>query len=168
MTDLYFFDSGQMLMGLSTAPTPVREDWRPTLQRAVVSGGESRVVAMSHSLPGAVPPGSVASTVAAVATVLAAIPVVTAEAASEVTLVAPPPPAAAEEERETGLPASPGGGPHGSPSRSKLEVPGGDAAEPEPERLPMPHEIEVVEIPSDGEVGDEVEPLAPSRELAVV
>jgi len=30
------------------------------------------------------------------------------------------------------------------------------------------HEIEVVEIPSDGEVGDEVEPPVLSRELAVV
>ena len=98
---------------------------------------------------------------------LAAIPVTMAEVGSEVTLVAAPPPDAAEE-GEAGLPASPGGGPHGSPSWLELEVPGGDAARPEAERLPAAHEIEVVEIPSDGEAGDEVELPAPSQELAVV
>jgi len=67
-----------------------------------------------------------------------------------------------EEGRETGLPALLGGGPHGSPSRSELEVLGGDAARPEPERLSVACEIEVVEIPFDSEVGDEVEPPAPS------
>ena len=100
------------------------EDWRPTLYCAVVSGGESRVVAAGPSLPGAAPLGSVASTAAAMATVLVGIPVVMAEATLEVSLAALPPPAAAEEERETRLPASPGVGLHGSPSRSKLEVPG--------------------------------------------
>ena len=94
------------------------------MQRAMASGGESRVVAASPSLSGAVPPGSVPSTAAAVASVLAAIPVATAEVVSEVTLAAPPPPAVAKEERETRLPASLGGGLHGSLSRSKLEVPG--------------------------------------------
>ena len=34
VTDLYFFDSGRMLMGLSIAPTLVQEVWRPTLQHA--------------------------------------------------------------------------------------------------------------------------------------
>jgi len=54
--------------------------------------------------------------VAAAALVLEVIPVVMAEVMSMVTLAAPPPPAAVEEERETGLPASPCGGPHSSPS----------------------------------------------------
>ena len=110
MTDLYFFDSGRSLTGLSITPTLVQEVWRPTLHRATASDGESRVVAASPSLPGAVSPRSVASTAAMAATVLVAIPVVTAEVASVVSLAAPPPPVAAEEERETGLPASPGGG----------------------------------------------------------
>ena len=110
------FDSGQMLMGLSVAPTSIREEWRPTLHRAMMSGGESRVVAVGPSLPGAAPLGSVASTAVAAAMVLAVIPVVTAEATSEVTLATPPAPTTAEEGRETSLPASPGGGPHGSPS----------------------------------------------------
>ena len=81
VTDLYFFDNGQMLMGLSIAPTPVQEDWRPTLQRAVASSRESRVVAAGPSLPGAVPLRSVASTAAAAATVLEAILVVMVKAA---------------------------------------------------------------------------------------
>ena len=99
---------------------------------------------------------------------MAAIPVATAEAGSEVTLAIPPAPTAAEEGRETGLSASPVGGPHGSPSRSKLEVSGGDEARPEAKRLSAGREIEVVEVPSDGEAGDRVEPPAPSQELAVV
>ena len=103
-----------MLTGLSIAPTSMREDWRPTLQCAVVSGGESRVVAARPSPPGAVPSQSVAS-MAAVAEEMVAILAV-AEAASEETLAAPPPLAMVEEERETGLPALSGGGPHGSPS----------------------------------------------------
>ena len=45
---------------------------------------------------------------------------------------------------------------------------GGDAARPEAERLPAGREIEVVEVSSDSEVGDGVEPSAPSRELVVV
>ena len=45
---------------------------------------------------------------------------------------------------------------------------GGDADGPEAECLPEAREIEVVEIPSDGEAGDEVEPPASSRDLAVV
>ena len=162
MTDLYFFDSGRMLTGLSIAPTPMQEDWRPTLQRTVVSGGESRVVAAGPSLPGAASIGSVASTAAAVVTVLAAIPVVMVDATSEVTLVAPAPLATVEEERETGLPASPGGGLRGSPSRLALEVPGGDAAGMEPELLSMARETEVVEIPSNDETDDVVELPAPS------
>ena len=80
------------------------------MQRAMASGGESKVVAVGPSLLGVVPPRSVASTVAVATMVLVAILVVTAEAASEVSLAAPPPPATAKEERETGLPTSPGGG----------------------------------------------------------
>ena len=75
MTDLYFFDSGRMLMGLSIALTPVWEDWRPTLQRTVASDGESRVVAASPSLLGVVPPRSVASTAATAVSVLVVISV---------------------------------------------------------------------------------------------
>ena len=44
----------------------------------------------------------------------------------------------------------------------------GDSTRLEPEHLPVAHEIEVVEIPSNGEVGDEVEPPAVSRELGMV
>ena len=94
------------------------------MQRATVSDGERRVVVADPSFPGAAPLGSIANTAALV---LAAIPVVMAEVVSEVTLAAPPL-AAAEEERETRFPASSSGGLHGSPSRSELEVPGGDAA----------------------------------------
>ena len=65
------------------------------------------------------------STATAVVTVLAAIPVVAAEAASEVTLATPPPIVVVEEGRETRLPASPAEGLHGSPSLSELEVSGG-------------------------------------------
>ena len=153
------------MLGLSIAQTPMWEDWRPTLQRAVVSGGESMVVAADPSLLGVVPPRPLTSMAAMV---LAAIPVVMVEAALEVSLVAPSPPATTEEERETRLPASPGRGPHGSPSRSEPEVPLGDAIGPELERLPVAHEIEVGEIPSDGKAGDEVELPAPLQELVVV
>ena len=149
-------------MGLSIALTPIREDWRPTLQRAMTSGGESRVVVANPSLPGVVLPRSVASTTTAAVTVLAMV-----EVASEVTLAAPPPPVVAEEEREIELPASPGGGLHGSPSRSALKVPG-DVAGLEPEHLPMAREDKVVEIPSDDEADEVVELPASSRELAVV
>ena len=45
---------------------------------------------------------------------------------------------------------------------------GGDAASPKAEHSPAGREIEVVEIPSDDEEGDRVEPPAPSQELAVV
>ena len=109
------------------------------------------------SLPWGALLGSVASTAVAMAMVLVVILVVMAEAALEVSLAALPPPAAAKEERETRLPASPGMGLHGSPSRSKLEVPGGDAARTKPERLSVARETEVVEIPSDDEANDVVE-----------
>ena len=57
----------------------------------MVSGGESKVVAAGPSLPEAVPLRSVTSMAAATVVALVAIPVVMAEAASEVTLAAPPP-----------------------------------------------------------------------------
>jgi hypothetical protein len=91
-----------------------------------------------------------------------------AEARSEVTLAIPITLAVVEEGRETGLSASPIGGPHGSPSRSKLEVLGGDAARSKAERPSMGYEIEIVEVSFDGESGDRVEPLTPSQELSLV
>ena len=99
---------------------------------------------------------------------LAAIPMLTVEVVSEVTLAAPPPPAAAEEERETELPASLVGGLHGSPSWSELKAPGGDAAGIESEWPAVARAIEVVEIPSNDEADAMVELLVSSRELAVV
>ena len=81
-----------------------------------MSGGESRMVAVRPSLLGVVPSRPIASTAAAAAMVMEAIPVVTVEVGSEETLVTPPPTVTAEERRETGLPASPNGGTHGSPS----------------------------------------------------
>ena len=91
---------------------------------------------------------------------MAAILVAMAEAGLEVTLAIPPAPAAVEERRETGLPASPGGGTHDSPSWSELEVSGGDAARQKVERPPMGRRVKVVEIPCPGEVGTRVEPPA--------
>lgn len=104
----------------------------------------------------------------AAAAALAAIPVSSTEVASEVTLAALPPPAAAEEEREVELPASPGGGLHGSPSWSEPKVPGESAAGTESERPVAVHATEVVDIPSDDEADDMAGPPVSSRELAVV
>ena len=120
------------------------------------------MVAVGPSLPRAVPPGPIASTAAAAATVLAAIPVVMAEAALEVPLAAPAPPAVAKEERETELHASLGRGLRGSPSGSALEVPGGGMSGMELEHLSVARETEVVEIPSDDEADDVVELPTPS------
>ena len=102
--------------------------------------------------------------------VMAVIPVVMVEVGLEVTLAIPSPIAMAEERRETRLPASPGGGTHGSPSWSELEVSGGDAARPEAEHPPVGRGVEVVEIPYSGEAGAGVEPptIPPSQELVVV
>ena len=119
MTYLYFFVSGRVMMGLSIAPTPMWEVWRPTLQRVAASSVGNRMVVVNPFLSGVVPLGSVASSVAAVASALAAIPVLMADVVLEVTLAAPPPPVEAEVEGETELPASPIGGMHGSPSRSE-------------------------------------------------
>ena len=115
-TDLYFFDSGQGLMGLGIALPPVWEEWRPSLQRVTMSGGESRLAVVRPSLLVVAPARPVVSIAATMAVVMAAIPMVTAEVGLEVTLVIPSLTATAEERRETGLPASPGEGKHGSPS----------------------------------------------------
>ena len=76
------------------------------------------MAAASPSLPEAV-----ATTVAEAASALVAIPVPSVGVVSEVTLMAPPSPATAEEERETGLPALPDGGLHGSPAWTELKAP---------------------------------------------
>ena len=67
------------------------------------------------------------------AAVMVAIPVVTAEARSEVTLAVPPPPVIEAERRETRLPVSPGGGAHGSSTWSELEGSGGATVRPKVE-----------------------------------
>ena len=117
-------------------------------------------MAVWPSLMGVVPSRLIASTAAAAAAVMAVTLVVTTEVGSEVTLTTPPPIVTTEEKRETGLPASPGGGTHGSPSWSELEVLGGDVAKPEAEHLPAGHGVEVVEIPYSGEAGTRVAPPA--------
>ena len=81
-----------------------------------MSGGESRLAAVRPSLLGVASSRLVVSTVIAAVVVMAVIPVVTAEVGLEVTLAIPPPIATVEERREIGLPASPRGGTHGSPS----------------------------------------------------
>ena len=53
------------------------------------------------------------------------------------------------------------------PSQSR-RCQGGDVARLEAEHPLVGHEIEVVEVSSDGEAGDRVEPAAPSQELVVV
>ena len=126
------------------------------------------MAAVSPSLPRVVPPGSVVGTAAATVAILVAIPVLTVEVASEVTLAAPPPPAVAKEERETELPASPGGGLHGSPLPSEPKALVGDVAETESECPAAARAIEVVDIPSDDKADDMVELLVSSWELAVV
>ena len=125
------------------------------------------MVAASPSLLGVVPPGSIASMVAAAVMVLAAISMV-AEALPVVSLVAPPPLVAVEEEKEIEAPASPGEGLHGSPSRSKPKAPGGDMARTELECLAAARATEVVDIPSNDEADDMVEPPVSSRKLAMV
>ena len=50
-----FFDSGQILMGLSIAPPLAREEWRPSLQQVTMGGGESELVVVRPSPLGVVP-----------------------------------------------------------------------------------------------------------------
>ena len=95
---------------MSIAPTAMQETWKPVLQR---------VAAARPSVLGMVPPGSGFDEAAAVASVLAAIPV---PMASEVTLAA--------EARDTELPALLGGGSRGSPLPSESKAPGEDVARP--------------------------------------
>ena len=119
------------------------------------------------SLPGLVPPGSAADKAAAAASVLAAIPVLMAGVASEVTLAALPPPVMVEETREGELPISPGGGTHGLSLPSEPEAPGGRAAGMELGRPVASHANEVVEIPSDDEADIAAGPPVSQRELEV-
>ena len=101
---------------------------------------------------------------------MAAIPVVTVEAGSEVTLAVLPPPVMEEERREIGLPVSPGGRAHGSPAWSELEGAKGAMARPEVEQPPMSHGVLVVDIPFDDEEDIGVEPPAipSSQELVMI
>ena len=91
---------------------------------------------------------------------MAVIPVVMAEVGLEVTLEIPPLTIAEEERRETGLPISPNGGAHGSPTWSELEGSEGVTARPEVEQPPVSHGVLVVDIPFDGEEDTGVEPPA--------
>ena len=92
--------------------------------------------------------------------VMAAIPVVTEEAKSEVTLAVPPLPVVEAERRETGLPVSPGGGAHGSPAWSELEGSEGAMARLEVQQPPASHGVRVEDIPFDGKEDTGVEPPA--------
>ena len=94
--------------------------------------------------------------------VMAVIPMVMVELGLEVTLVIHSPITAIEERRETGLPASPGGGTHGLPSWSELEGTGGDAARQKAEHLSTGHGVKIVEIPYSDEADARVEsPVIP-------
>ena len=73
-----------------------------------------------------------------------------------------------EARRESGLPASPAEGTHGSPSWSELSRSGGDAARPKVEQPLVGREVEEVETPYPSEAVIGVEPSTPSQELAVV
>ena len=101
---------------------------------------------------------------------MVAIPVVMVEAGSEVTLAIPPPLVAKEERRETGLPISPNGGAHGSPTWSELEGSEGVTARPEVEQPPVSHGILVADIPFNSEEDTGVEPpsIPSSRELVMI
>ena len=101
---------------------------------------------------------------------MAVIPVVTAKAGSEVTLAVPPPMVAEEERREGGLPISPGGGAHGSPTWLELERSRGAMARLEVEQPPMSHGVLAVDIPFSDEEDTGVEPPAilPSQELVMI
>ena len=71
--DLYLFDSGQGLMGLSIAPPPVREEWRPSLERIATSGRESRLAVVRPSPLGAVPSRLVVGSTATAVEVMVAM-----------------------------------------------------------------------------------------------
>ena len=104
-------------------------------------------MAARPSLIGVASSRPVVSTAAAAAAVMAMIPMATVEVGSKVTLAAPPPIVMVEERRETSLPASPGGGMHGSPSWSELLGSRGDATRTEAEHPLVGHGVKEVEIP---------------------
>ena len=144
---------------MSIVPTLMQEIWRPTLQRVAASEGGSRVAAVKPSLPGVVPPGSAVDMAAAVASVLAAIPVPTAGVGSVVTLADPHPPVAVEEAREAELPILPSGGPPGSSLLSGLKEPEESAAGTKSGCPVVVHTNEVVDILSDDKADIAAGPL---------
>ncbi|XP_066373781.1 uncharacterized protein [Miscanthus floridulus] len=154
--------------GLSIASTPMREVWRPTLQRVAASEGDSRVAAAKPSLPGMVSPKAATDNVIAAVTLLAAIPVPMVEATSEVTLTAPPSLVVVEETRGGELPTSPGGGLHDLSLPSEPKALEGSVARTELGHPAASHASEVVEIPSDDEADTVAEPPVSPWELAVV
>ena len=101
---------------------------------------------------------------------MAAIPVVSVEAGSGVTLVVPPPLVVQEEKREARLPVSLGGGAHGSPTWSELEGAEGAMTRPEVEQPLASCGFLVVDIPFDGKEDTGVEPPAIllSQELVMI
>ena len=99
----------------------------------MISGGGSRLAAVRPSLEGVASSQLVMSMAAVAMVVMAAIPVVTAEVKSEVTLAVPPLTVVEEERRETRLPISHSGGVHGLPTWSELEGSGGATTRPEVE-----------------------------------
>jgi len=103
-----------------------------------------------------VPSGSAVDEAAAVALVLAVIPVPMAMVASEVTLMA--------EARDTELPALPGGGSRGLPLPSEPKAPGEDVAWPGSGCPVAAQANEVVEIPSNDEADVSAEPSVPLRQ----
>ena len=134
---------------MSIAPTAAQETWKPVLQR---------VVAPRPSVLGMVPPGLAVDEAAAVASVLAAIPVLMVTVASKVNL--------AVEARDTELPALPGGGSRGSPLPSEPKAPGEDVAGSGSGRLAAAQANEVVEILSDDKADVSAKPSVPLRQPA--
>ena len=118
------------------------------------------MVVVRPSPPEVVPSRPVTRMAAAAVEVMAAILMPMVEARSEVTLVIPPAPTVVKEREEIGLPASPGGGTHGSPSWSELSGSGGDLARLDVEQPSAGHKVEEVEIPCPREVGTRVKPPA--------
>ena len=152
---------------MSIAPTPLREDWRPTLRCVAASEWGNRVATAKPSLPGAVALGMAADNVTAAATLLAAIPVPMPGVVVEVTLVAPPPSSAAEETREDELPTSPGGELRDPSLPSEPKAPEGSVVGTELGRTAASRANEVVEIPFDDEADIVAKPPVSPRELDI-